>query len=56
MILLEPYKKLWSEIKKQTKSINKSKSVKYKNDFMKNRLGSYDNLPYFATKYYASLF
>ena len=33
--VLEPYKKLWSEIKKQIKAINKGKSSKYKNDFMK---------------------
>ena len=41
--VLELYKKLWSEIKKQIKSINSGKSIKYKNDFMKIRLDSYDD-------------
>ena len=43
--VLEPYKKLWSEIKKQIKTINTIESIKYKNDFMKIRLDSYDDLP-----------
>ena len=36
--VLEPYKKLWSKIKKQIKAINSGESIKYKNDFMKIRL------------------
>ena len=45
--MLDAYKKLWSEIKKQIKSINSGECnsielIKYKNDFMKIRL---DNLP-----------
>ena len=43
--VLDLYQKLWSEIKKQIKSINSGKSIKYKNDFMKIRLDSYDDLP-----------
>ena len=39
------YKKLWSEIKKQIKGINSGKSIKYKNNFMKIRLDSYNDLP-----------
>ena len=35
--VLELYKKLWSEIKKQIKAINRSESIKYKNDFMNMR-------------------
>ena len=38
--VLELYKKLWSEIKKQIKTINSGESIKYKNDFMKIRLDS----------------
>ena len=44
--VLDAYKKLWSKIKKQIKPINSGKSIKYKNDFMKIRLNSYDNLPF----------
>ena len=40
--VLDAYKKLWSKIKKR---VNRGKSIKYKNDFMKIRLDSYDNLP-----------
>ena len=43
--VLELYKKLWSEIKKQIKAINSGESIKYKNAFMKIRLDSYDDLP-----------
>ena len=32
--VLELYKKLWSEIKKQIKAINCGESIKYKNDFV----------------------
>ena len=42
---LELYKKLWGRIKKQIKTINSGKPIKYKTDFMKIRLDSYDNLP-----------
>ena len=41
--VLELYKKLWGEIKKQIKAINKGESIKYKNDFMKIRLDSHDD-------------
>ena len=43
--VLQPYKKFWSKIKKQIKAINSGKSIKHKNDFMKFRLNSYDDLP-----------
>ena len=43
--VLELYKKLCSEIKKQIKTINSGESIKYKNDFMKTRFDSYDDLP-----------
>ena len=43
--VLEQYKKLWSENKKKIKSINSGESIKYKNDFMKIRFDSYDDLP-----------
>ena len=43
--MLELYKELCSEIKKQIKAINSGESIKYKNDFMKVRLDSYDDLP-----------
>ena len=43
--VLELHNKLCSEIKKQIKSINSGESIKYKNDFMKIRLDSYDDLP-----------
>ena len=39
---VEPYKKLWSKIKKQIKAINSGKKIKYKNDFMKIRFDSFD--------------
>ena len=42
--VLNLYKKLWSEIKKQLKAINSDKSIKYKNDFMKIKLDSYEDL------------
>ena len=41
--VIELYKKLWSEIKKQIKAINSGESTKYKKDFMKIRLDSYDD-------------
>ena len=43
--MLDAHKKLWSKIKKQIKTINSGKSIKYRKDFMKIRLDSYDNLP-----------
>ena len=43
--MLELYKKLWSEIKKQVNAINSCESIKYKKDPMKIRLDSYDDLP-----------
>ena len=49
--VLELYKKLWSEIKKQIKVINSGESIKYKNDFMKIR---HDDLP--LNKVLCSLF
>ena len=42
--VLESYRKFWSKIKKQIKAINSDESIKYKNDFMKIRLNSYDDL------------
>ena len=42
--VLELYKKLWSEIKKQIKAINSGESIKYKNDFMKIRFSILDML------------
>ena len=42
--LLELYIKLWREIKKQIKAIYSGESIKYKNDFMKIRLDSYDDM------------
>ena len=42
--VLEPYKKLRSKIKNQIKAINSGESINYKNDFMKIRLDSYDDL------------
>ena len=50
--VLETYKKLWSKIKKQIETISSGESIKYKNDFKKIRVDSYDDLP----KYYTSLF
>ena len=41
--VLRIYKKLWNEIRKQIKAINGGESIKYKKDFMKIRLHSYDN-------------
>ena len=41
--VLELYKKLWSKIKKQVNAINSNASIKYKNNFMKIRLDSYDD-------------
>ena len=41
--MLELYKNFWSEIKKQIKAINSGESIKYKNDFIKIRLDSYDD-------------
>ena len=43
--VLELYKTFWSEIKKQIKATNSGGSIKYKTDFMKVRLDSYDDLP-----------
>ena len=43
--VLDAYKILWSRIKKQIKKTNSDKSIKYKNDFMKIRLDSNDDLP-----------
>ena len=48
--VLDAYKKHWSKIKKQIKTINSGecnsiKSIKYKNDFIKIRLDSNDDLP-----------
>ena len=43
--MLEQYKNLWSEIKKQVKKIDNSKSIKYGDDFMKIKVDSRDNLP-----------
>ena len=42
---MELYKQLWSKIKKQIKTLNSGESIKYKNDFMKIRLDSYDDVP-----------
>ena len=42
--MLDAYKRLWSKIEKQIKTINSGKSIKYKNNFMKIRLDSYDDL------------
>ena len=42
--VLELYKKLWSEIKKQIMAINRDESMKYKNNFMKIKLDSHDDL------------
>ena len=52
--VLELYKKLWSEIKNQIKSINSSESINYKNDFMKIRLNSYDDLPLNKILYFSA--
>ena len=48
--VLEPYKKLWSKIEKEIKTISRGEcssieSIKYKNDFMKIRFDSNDDLP-----------
>ena len=43
--VLELYKKLWNRINKQIKTINSGESIKYKNDFMKIRVDSNDDLP-----------
>ena len=48
-------KKLWSEIKKQIKAINSCKSIKYKNDFMKIKFDSYDDLPFNKILYFSVL-
>ena len=53
--VLELNKKLWSEIKKQIKAINNYESIKYKNDFMKTRLDSYDDLPLNKILYFSVL-
>ena len=42
--VLEQYKKLCSEIKKQVKTINNGKSIKYKNNFVKMKVDSNDDL------------
>ena len=41
--MLELYKRLWSKIRKQIKTINSSESIKYKNGFMKTRIDSNDD-------------
>ena len=44
--VLEIYKKLWNEIRRQIKAIYGGESIKYKKDFMKIGLDSYhDDLP-----------
>ena len=43
--VLQLYEKLWGKIKKQIKAKNSGESIKYKNDFMKIILDSYDDLP-----------
>ena len=42
--MLELYIKLWSKIKKQIKTVNSGEPIKYKDDFMKIRLDSYNDL------------
>ena len=42
--MLQPCKKLWSKIKKQIKTIDSGESIKYKNNFMKIRVDSFDDL------------
>ena len=51
--VLELYKKLWSEIKKQIKAINSSKSIKFK--IMKIRFDSYYYLPLDKILYFSVL-
>ena len=43
--VLEPYKKLGSEIENQIKTTNGGKPIKYKNHFVKFKLDSNDNPP-----------
>ena len=40
------YKNLWGQVKKQINAINSGESIEYKDDFMKIRLGSYDDPPF----------
>ena len=43
--VLELYQKLWRKIKKQIKAIKRGELIKYRNDFMKIRLDTHDDLP-----------
>ena len=54
--VLYAYKKLWSEIKKQIKTVNIDESITYKNDFMNIRLDSYDDLPLNKILYFSVLY
>ena len=45
MIFAPTDTELWDEIKNQIKTINGSKSIEYKKDFMKIRFESDDDLP-----------
>ena len=49
--ILGLYKRLWSKIKKQVKTINSAKSIKYKKDFMKIKVDSNDDLPFNKISY-----
>ena len=42
--VLESYKQFCSKIKKQIKALISGESIKYKNDFMKIRVNSFDEL------------
>ena len=53
--VLDSHKKFWSKNKKQIKTINSGKSIKYKNDFKEIRLDSYDNLPLNKILYFSVL-
>ena len=53
--MLQLYKKLWSKIKKQIKAVNSGESMKYKNDFMKITVDSYDDLPLNKMLYFSNL-
>ena len=53
--MLEAYKKLWSEIKKQIKTINNRESIRYNNDLIKIRLDSYDDLSLNKILYFSVL-
>ena len=43
--VLKLYKKLWSKIRRHIKTKNSVGSIKYKNDFMKIKVDSNDDLP-----------